>query len=78
MKTTEKMEAALNAGDIATVLNLANSPAYRAEIEAEAAAYHNRAKPAIDTTAADNATKRRGFDYEGAILARDERLLHSI
>jgi hypothetical protein len=78
MKPTEKLTAALDAGNITLAKNIANSAVYCAEIEAKAEAYHNQPKAAIDTTAADNATKRRGFDYERAILAREERVLHSL
>jgi len=53
---------------------IANSPEYLAEIETVS----ELPKPQINTTAADNASKRIGFDYEKAILARDERMMHSI
>lgn len=62
---------ALNTGDITEALRLANLVDF-------IAAAPSIAPRIIDTTAADNAAKRTGFDYEGAILARDERLLHSI
>lgn len=72
------LSMALDMGNMEFAKIIANSAEYIAEVEAEAIAFHNRPKAPIDTTAADNATKRTGFDYEGAILARDERLLHSI
>lgn len=78
MNTTELLSQAINSGDIALAKSIANSPEYHAEMDADAAAFHNRPKPVIDTTSADNASKNTGFDFEGAILARGERLLHSI
>lgn len=78
MTNTGLLAAALDAGNIALAKTIANSLEYRDEVEAAAIAYQNRPKAPINTTAADNATKRSGFDFEGAILARDERLLHSI
>jgi hypothetical protein len=74
MANTELLAAyniALNTGDITEALRLANLVNFVAA--APAIAPH-----IIDTTAADNASKRFGFDYERAILARDERLLHSM
>lgn len=68
MTSIEAYELALNNGDIAEALRLANVIDFAAEAPAIA-------PRTIDTTAADNAAKRTGFDYEGAILARDERLL---
>ena len=62
---------ALNNGDITESLRLANLVDFVAAAPAIAPRI-------IDTTAADNAAKRSGFDYERAILIRDERLLHSI
>jgi hypothetical protein len=74
MTNTELLAAyttALNNGDITESLRLANLVDFVAAAPAIAARI-------IDTTAADNAAKRSGFDYERAILIRDERLLHSI
>lgn len=74
MTNTELLAAyniALNTGDIPEALRLANIVDFIAAAPAIAPRI-------IDTTAADNTAKRTGFDYEGAILARDERLLHSI
>lgn len=78
MSNTELLATALDAGNITLAKTIANSAAYIAEVEADAIAFHSRPKAPINTTAADNATKRTGFDYEGAILTRGERLLHSI
>jgi hypothetical protein len=78
MTNAELIAAATESGNIALALKIANSPAYIAEVEAQVVVFHSRPKTTIDTTAADYAAKRTGFDYEGAILARDERLLHSI
>ena len=75
---TQLLSMALDMGSMEFAKIIANSPEYLAEVEAEALAYHSRPKAPVNTTAADNATKRFGFDYEAAILARDERLLHSI
>jgi flagellar basal body P-ring protein FlgI len=68
MTSIESYELALNNGDIAEALRLANIIDFAAEAPAIA-------PRTIDTTAADNAAKRTGFDYERAILARDEILL---
>ena len=78
MSNTDLLAAALDAGNITLAKAIANSAAYIAEVEADAIAFHSRPKAPINTTAADNASKNYGFDFEGAILARDERLLHSI
>jgi hypothetical protein len=77
-KPSQLLSMALDMGNMEFAKIIANSPEYRAEVEADAIAFHNRPKAPINTTAADNASKRSGFDFEGAILARDERLLHSI
>ena len=58
---------ALNTGDITEALRLANLIDF--VVAAPAIAPHT-----IDTTAADNASKNTGFDFEGAILRRDEAL----
>jgi hypothetical protein len=74
MSNTELLAAynlALNTGDITEALRLANLVDFVAAAPAIAPRI-------IDTTAADNASKNTGFDFEGAILARGERLLHSI
>jgi hypothetical protein len=74
MANTELLAAyniALNTGDITEALRLANIVDFVAAAPAIAPRL-------IDTTAADNASKNFGFDYERAILARDERLLHSM
>ena len=74
MSNTELLAAyniALNTGDITEALRLANLVDFVAAAPAIAPRI-------IDTTAADNASKNFGFDFEGAILARGERLLHSI
>jgi hypothetical protein len=75
---SQLLSQAIEMGNITFAKIIANSPEYIAEVEADAIAFHNRPKAPINTTAADNASKRSGFDFEGAILARDERLLHSI
>lgn len=66
--------AAIDMGNMDFAKIIANSPEYLAEIETVS----ELLKPQINTTAADNASKRIGFDYEKAILARDERMMHSI
>lgn len=75
---SQLLSMALDMGNMAFAKIIANSPEYIAEVDADAITFHNRPKAPIDTTAADNASKRSGFDFEGAILARGERLLHSI
>ena len=75
---SQLLSMALDMGNMVFAKIIANSPEYIAEVEANAIAFHNRQKAPIDTTAADNASKNFGFDFEGAILARGERLLHSI
>jgi hypothetical protein len=75
---SQLLSMALDMGNMAFAKIIANSAEYIAEVEADAIAFHNRPKAPIDTTAADNASKKFGFDFEGAILARGERLLHSI
>jgi len=69
---------AIEMGDIYLALSLANSVEYANEIESATLAFRARPKPAIDTTAADNASKRFGFDFEGAILTRDENRFFGI
>jgi hypothetical protein len=64
-------QSALEAGDRAEALRLAKV------IDWEAVTPALPAK-VVDTTAADNATKRHGFDYENAILARQEHLQHNL
>jgi hypothetical protein len=64
-------QSALEAGDRAEALRLANVIDWEAVTPA-------LPTKAIDTTAADNATKLRGFDYENAILARQEHLQHNL
>lgn len=78
MTNTELLSKAINAGNISMANTIANSPEYRAEVDAQAVAFHSRPKEQADTTPADNASKVCGFDFEGAILARGERFLHSI
>ena len=73
--TTNQLLAAFNnaleTGNTTEALRLANIVDFIAAAPAIA-------PRTIDTTAADNATKRRGFDYERAILARDERMMHAM
>ena len=69
---------AIDSGDISLALSLANSVEYSNEVDCATLAFHSRPKPAIDTTAADNASKRLGFDWEGAILTRDENRFFGI
>lgn len=64
-------QSALEAGDRAEALRLANAIHWEAITPALPA-------KAVDTTAADNAAKRRGFDYENAILSRQEHLQHNL
>lgn len=71
---SQLLSAALDMGNMKFALIIANSPEYLAEIESTP----DLPKAEIDTTAADNASKRVGFDYEKAILARDERMMHTI
>jgi hypothetical protein len=62
---------ALEAGDMDTARRLANS------IDWVAAAPVIPPR-VIDTTAADNVARRSpGLDFEGMILARDERMMHA-
>jgi len=75
---SQLLSMALGMGNMVFAKIIANSPEYIAEVEDDAIAFHNRPKAPIDTTAADNVSKRSGFDFEGAILARNERILHSI
>jgi hypothetical protein len=75
---SQLLSQAIEMGNITFAKIIANSPEYIAEIEAQSIAFYNRPKPVINTNAADYAAKLSGFDFEGAILARDERLLHSI
>jgi len=72
---SDLLTMAINMANIEIAKIIANSPEYTAEIDAQAAAAI--IKPVIDTTAADNASKRSRFDYEGAILARQERMFFS-
>jgi len=75
---SQLLSVAIDMGNMTFAKIIANSLEYRAEIEAAAIAFHNRPKAPIETTAADNASKLSGFDFERAILVRDEPLLHSI
>ncbi len=68
MTNLEQYHIALEAGNIQEATRLANLIDWMAEVPAIPSR-------AVNTTAADNASKRCGFDYEGAILARDERIL---
>ena len=77
-KIENMISEAIDAGDISLALSLANSVEYSNEIESETLAFHSRPKPLIDTTAADNASKLFGFDWEGAILTRDENRFFGI
>ena len=71
---SQLLQAAINMGNMEFAKIIANSPEYLAEIEK----ISELPKAQINTTAADNASKRVGFDYEKAILARDERIMHTI
>jgi len=75
---SQLLSMALDMGNMAFAKIIANSPEYIAEVEAGVIAFHNRPKAPIDTTAADNASKRSSFDFEGAILARGERMMHAM
>ena len=77
-KINERIHAAVEAGDLIEAKQLANSPEYIAAVKSDAEEFSSRPKTPIDTTAADNSTKRFGYDFERAILARDERTMHSI
>lgn len=68
MTNLEQYHLALEAGNTQEATRLANLIDWMAEVPA-------LPPRKINTTAADNASKRCGFDYEGAILARDERMI---
>ena len=74
MTNTELLAAfntALETGNTTEALRLANIVDFIAAAPAIA-------PRTIDTTAADNASKNFGFDFEGAILARGERMMHAM
>jgi hypothetical protein len=77
-KIENMISNAIDTGDIYLALSLANSVEYANEIEATATAFRNRPKESINTLSADNASKRCGFDFEGAILTRDENRFFGI
>ena len=77
-KIENMISEAIDSGDISLALSLANSVEYSHEIESATLAFWSRPKPPIDTTAADNSSKHYGFDFEGAILTRDENRFFGI
>lgn len=77
--TIENMiSKAIDSGNISLALSLANSAEYANEIDFATMTFHSRPKPPVDTTAADNESKRCGFDFERAILTRDENRFFGI
>ena len=67
----DAINQAVERGNFALALSLANSPAYRAEVQAEVDA--PRPTKAINTLPADNASRRMGYDWEKSILRRQDR-----